>query len=1009
MLVLLLLGITLLGAWGYRQAPDLDALRPEIEAHLKNKLQLDELKLGKLSWHWAGYLWVHAEDFSFASRKKRAQLEDGRLDVRIPMWRMLTGEIMPERIHLSGGRLSVNLTTPSDRQAAVALPAADIILEDIALSWHYGDSRGLIEQMSLDYDSSRRRLDVYFPGTRMSLALDASMLPRRLDARFSDLHWLPPALLEHLQGNIAGKISLHRTAAKQWRLESSLQASRPATVRLDEERAFSFTAIHGIALIDMVREGDLWKKLSPEQIRLQQLQWTLDGSNLAGKGGWRNGVLELDVTSSQLAMPVMWSWLKPLGGKDWQTWLASMQSGTAADITASLSLPWPWRGLPDMDDWHAARYTLEADIARADIALGTSGKALRDTTAHVNINQDRLHARVSRTRLPQGAGEAAGDILIPWTTLELNIAGQADIDAGRLQTWLQIGDPGTWQWQQATATVAFSLRWHPAEAAPRDAQASFRIQTPWDVTIEQIPLRLTQGTVSWDLQQGLQIEAMKVQSPRLHGIVSLAAGQDKYRRWRLQQLRGRAEGDFADIVSHFRLPVASPAGHFATSLIYNGRWSGVMDLQHASWSNLLGSHKSAGRTFAVRYEGNTDNKYGTPVIRITRIWNDGDMILIKGSGQISGTGLKIQLSKLETAAFSGKIGIRAPFGSAPWEVDVTASYLNRKALPQTIAARQTMMDKPWALRAQLDRFDWDDASMHQVTIRLASRRGSAGVFKAAYIRHGTVDIRDASAIFSLPGGGLVDLRRVSASVEKQHLTLSAILSPNDGGGMQWRGFAQVEGDFGHIMKRGHLSGRFMGGQMHLLFSGRGVLLRKQPWWRGLDGRLRLRVNNGRIQAGGTMSRLLAALSIADLPKLLIGRREDLTGSGLHYERLQMEATMQDNHVRIHQVGMRSSAMDLAGHGKLDLATSHIDLIAVIHPLQNLDALLGKIPLLRDVLGGASHSLVRKVYRLHGPFSNAVVEKINPEEAGLASPGIIERLFTLPDTWFGKQKAEPLTP
>jgi len=109
------------------------------------------------------------------------------------------------------------------------------------------------------------------------------------------------------------------------------------------------------------------------------------------------------------------------------------------------------------------------------------------------------------------------------------------------------------------------------------------------------------------------------------------------------------------------------------------------------------------------------------------------------------------------------------------------------------------------------------------------------------------------------------------------------------------------------------------------------------------------------------------------------------------------------------VGMRSSAMDLAGHGSLDLATSHIDLIAVIHPLQNLDVLLGKIPLLRDVLGGASHSLVRKVYRLHGPFSNAVVEKIKPEEAGLASPGIIERLFTLPDIWFGEQKEKSLTP
>lgn len=1011
MLLLILFGITLLGAWVYWQAPSLDELRPDIEGYLKEKLQLEELRLGNLSWHWAGYLWIHAEQLSFVTKHKHVALKHGELAVRIPMWRMLVGDLMPERLHLSRGKLAISLAKPVGQQSIEVLPAVRILFEDVALHWQYGDSHGAVEHISLNYDGTGHSLDAYFPGTRISLLLDKSMFPDRLDVRFSDLHWLPASLQKHLQGNIAGEISLHQHKQNQWRLKTTLQADGKATIRLDSQRTFSFATIHAAITVHSAQSIPTWQDFAPDVIKLQQLEWTLGNSSASGNGQWQNGILEFDVASSQLAMPIMWSWLKPLGDKDWRTWLASMQSGTATNITASLSLPWSkaWQALPTPDDWQAARYQLNADISGADIALGTSKDALLGSKAHIDVNQDRLHAHVSRTRLPNDIGEAGGDIIIPWNTLELNIAGQADVDAGKLLPWLQAGDTAAWHWKEAATEATFSLRWHPAEAAPRTASAQLRPKMPWDVTIQEIPLRLSQGTVNWNLQKGLYIEGMTVHSPRLHGTITLSASQDKYQRWQLSHLQGQAEGDFADIVSHFQLPIANPAGRFDTSLKYDGRWSGSLDLQHASWGNLLGSRKAADRSYSIRYEGKTSNKYGSPVIHITRIWNQGDMILIGGSGQISKGGLKMQLSKMETAGFRGKIGIQAPFGNTPWEVEVTASYLSRNALPETLLIKQTLMDKPWALRAQLDRFDWGDASMRHVNIQLASRRNSAGIFKAEYIRHGAIDIRDTSAIFSLPGGGLVDLRRVSASVEKQHLMLSATLSPNKEGGMQWRGFAEVEGDFGHIMKRGHVSGRFEGGHMHALFSGKGILLHKQAWWRGLDGRLRLRVNGGRIQAGGTMSRLLAALNISELPKLLTGQREDLQGAGLLYERLQMEATMQDNAVHIHQVAMRSSAMDLAGHGSLDLASNHIDLVAVIRPLQNLDAMLGKIPLLRDMLGGAAHSLVRKVYHLHGPFTNAVVEKIPPEQAGLASPGIIERLFNLPDKWFGKEKAEPLTP
>jgi len=168
----------------------------------------------------------------------------------------------------------------------------------------------------------------------------------------------------------------------------------------------------------------------------------------------------------------------------------------------------------------------------------------------------------------------------------------------------------------------------------------------------------------------------------------------------------------------------------------------------------------------------------------------------------------------------------------------------------------------------------------------------------------------------------------------------------------------------------------------------------------------MRVDQGRVLEGGSMSTLLSAIDLSKLPALLIGQRKDLTGPGLLYQRLQMEAIIQNQHIHVRNIIMRSTAFDLIGHGNMDIDQATIDMYLIANPLQNIDALLAKIPLLRDILGGQSHSLMRKVYHMHGPFKDAKVEAVTPESAGLASPGIIENLFSLPGQWFGSNKASP---
>jgi uncharacterized protein YhdP len=170
----------------------------------------------------------------------------------------------------------------------------------------------------------------------------------------------------------------------------------------------------------------------------------------------------------------------------------------------------------------------------------------------------------------------------------------------------------------------------------------------------------------------------------------------------------------------------------------------------------------------------------------------------------------------------------------------------------------------------------------------------------------------------------------------------------------------------------------------------------------MKGGFKLRVNDGRVMEGGTLTHLLAAISLVDLPKYLILDRGDVVGKGLLYDKMQIEGEFTNNKLNINQLAFLSSALDAGGKGEVDLATGNLDMILVARPWQNIESFIGAIPLLGRVLTGEDKSLLRKVYHIHGPASNATVDEITPEEAGLPKGGYLEDLFT-PSKWFEPRK------
>lgn len=999
--LLLLIGFSLLGSWLYFQAPSLNSVRPTIENHLKEKLELKEIKLGTLSWSWSGFLWLESDQLNFASSDEALAYRDGGVAIRIPLSGLLTGNFNPDHIRLSGGALNLKHT-----QSGRSFPVAQLVLDDVVLNWHYQDQwEGTIEHLQLFLDGDNMALEASSPDFELSGRLGEDMLPQSLSLECEHLGWMPAPIQKHLSGKPTAKVNLKRLNRRIWQLDASMASD--STITLLPETIYSVQLNR--AELKLKLKAQKTEAFAIEHIGLEQVLWSLGESSIQANGNWNAGLLSLQASSEQLAIPVVWSWLRPLGDEEWHHWLSLMKSGTGRNAKAKVSLVWdnPLEALPAMENWEAMLFQVSAHVDGADIALGLSDDFLSDATAEVDLNQDGLNAIFSDAQLPRNLGRSTGELYIPWQTLELHIAGKSKVDVESLLSWFGPDQISNWQWNGARADSSFQLLWDPSESEPREATAKLHASENWNVTIHGTPIQLSKGIADWDQESGLTIKDMQFKNEHVMGSLDLSTAIDKENKWKITHLQSRSTSDFALLAAHFQLPLSQAGGTIHTNLNFDGRWSGSIDMGATSWKQLLGSSKRSGEPYRINYRGKLNFDQKIPTLDLTTLNSSGKALLISNSSaSINRKHLKLKLNDLHTPSFIGSLDITVPFDDKPWELATNALYLNRKALPEALDHPSQMIDKPWVVSANIAKFDWDDSRMKDVFIRLASTKGSIGLFKARQVHTTQLDITDIDARFSMPGGGTIDLRRLSASLEKQRLIMSATLKPEKGGGMRWSGFSELHGDFGHLLKLGKLSERFEGGDGHLLFSGSGIILREQPWWDGLDGRLRLRSDNGRILEGGTLTTLLAAINLTELPMLLLGQREDLTGPGTMYERLQMEAIMQDQKIHVRNVAMRSTAFDLAGHGEMNLEKTTVDLYLVVQPLQNLDALLAKIPLIRDILGGRSHSLIRKVYHMHGPFTDAKVEAVKPEKAGLASPGIIEHLFNLPDLWFNRDKDQP---
>ena len=1000
------IGLLVMTGWFLWRAPSLDELRPQIEKTLAARLGLKHLQLGKLSWRWAGHTWLKANNITFTGPAERIRVQDAELEVRLSSWDLLRGEIRPTSISLHRGRIALNIPEGSGA-GQFPIPAGQLHIEDSSVTFHYGQLSHHLEHLNLHLDADRRTLNMELKGFSLTAAWNPALQPSEVSLNFENLNWLPVEWRQRSRGEFSARLHLRRDANAAWQLRCALHSTGGTTL-LDKRQTplFAFNRLELEANIETgAGLGDV------RAVTWQRLDWQHAASAISAHGAWRNSRLKLAVSSDNLDLASLATWLGMATDSDWRTWLGGVR-GTARNLKAELTLAQkkPWTA-PQISTSDIKKLRLQTELADAVMPLGAPGEKIGELSGVMRLANGKVEMDVRHALLPRDAGRVHG--LLRINNLErpvFAIKGSGEVDVERCRRWLKTGHLPHLIWQDAPAAARFTLFWPLYAELPARGEAHLTPAPAWQVSVMGRALKINAGDLHWQAGKGVRFSGMRIRYEKLDASLDMQLKEGADKALQISSIKLLSDGDFGELARRLRMPIDAPDGQYRLQITYPVKqkkgapiWRLQADLRNAGWENLLGAHKQTGKPYALDLRG----RWNKDKLTITRISNSGGAPLVSGSGSISQKRLALDITSLRAPSFRGGIRLIAPFDGAPTEINLASDFMNEGALPKKTSQIVRLADlgptggkqRKWVLRGKFRRIRWNGVSIRGVDVRFASSLQGIGSLQADALDAAQMSARDVHAFFHLGDGGRIDVRQLTARILGQQLRLSGEVSPEPSGGLRWTGFAGISGDFGQIIQRLDASRLFKSGVVHALWSGSGIIREDKPWWNAMHGRLRLRADDGRILEGGTMTKLLAALSLADLPHFLTGLRKDMTGPGMLYKRLQLEAAVEGEKAGIRSLAMRASALDMAGKGQINLASGVVDLYVTARPLQNIDAFLRMIPLLRDIVLGPAKSVFRKVYHVHGPLHDAKVEAVSAEEAGLPSSGLLEQLISLPGRWF----------
>ena len=167
--------------------------------------------------------------------------------------------------------------------------------------------------------------------------------------------------------------------------------------------------------------------------------------------------------------------------------------------------------------------------------------------------------------------------------------------------------------------------------------------------------------------------------------------------------------------------------------------------------------------------------------------------------------------------------------------------------------------------------------------------------------------------------------------------------------------------------------------------------KRDKFLRSLSGEVAFSAEKGRINRFGLLSKIFSILNVTEIYR---GEIPDLTGEGLAYHGLKINANLEGGKLFLQECAIDGVSMGIACEGDINLSEKKMDLIILVAPFKTVDRIVKILPLLKHVLGG---KLISIPFRAKGDLMDPVVTPLPPTAIGSGVLGILERTLKLPIT------------
>jgi hypothetical protein len=165
--------------------------------------------------------------------------------------------------------------------------------------------------------------------------------------------------------------------------------------------------------------------------------------------------------------------------------------------------------------------------------------------------------------------------------------------------------------------------------------------------------------------------------------------------------------------------------------------------------------------------------------------------------------------------------------------------------------------------------------------------------------------------------------------------------------------------------------------------------------RNLTGTAQGELRNGRVMRFALLGNILAVRDIAS--------PSEMRKNGFAYRRMTASGRFERGEFLVQEAFFDSKAARLAASGRIDLQGSDSRLTVLIAPLTSVERVVGAIPLLGDVFGGAMVALPVSV---NGDIRDPTVVPLGPRAVTDQLLGIFERALKLPGKLVPPQETRP---